>query len=624
MMPKFITLSSLFALTFFLFLTPCSANPPTMVNYQGIVEMNDTPFNGTGYFKFAITNGAGTSFWSNDATSSGGSQPTASVPLAVTDGLFNVLLGDTSLTGMTEALTASVFSGSTRRLKIWFSHDDVTFELLGPSSSFASVPYALQAPQSGSFWSLSGNAGTTPGTDFVGTTDNQPLVVKVNGNRALRIEPTTSAPSIVGGRHTNSAGGFAGVAIAGGGRSDGANVATSDHAAIGGGYGNAAGWCATVAGGENNTASGMGSAVLGGAQNTASGAYASVLGGVDCVAGGDSSLTFGDTCIADANFGVALGLFAEANHPGAFVWSSNLPAFASTDDDQFLVNASGGVGIGTNAPRNQLHVQDSINNSGIDKHVAQIENASTGTAAKVLALKVGRTDDPGTANNFVTFYNGLDNACGSIEGNGSGGVSYGSASGDYAEWLPRLKPKEKIEAGDIVGVFGGKISKAVDGADQVMVVSSQPIVLGNDPGEDLREKCERVAFMGQVQVKVHGRVSAGQFIVASKDGVGVAISAAELQPDQLPLVVGQAWETSRERSEKKVLALVGFSHHHPSMIQMAQQIATLEEQITSLQKEVKAAKSSDKGDWFGLGIVSMVLGVILYGRRSDLGSLKKA
>lgn len=33
---------------------------------------------------------------------------------------------------------------------------------------------------SGSGWSLTGNAGTTPGTDFIGTTDNQPLQFKVN------------------------------------------------------------------------------------------------------------------------------------------------------------------------------------------------------------------------------------------------------------------------------------------------------------------------------------------------------------------------------------------------------------------------------------------------------------
>jgi hypothetical protein len=35
-------------------------------------------------------------------------------------------------------------------------------------------------------WTLTGNPGTNPATDFIGTSDNQPLVVKTNGaQRAL-------------------------------------------------------------------------------------------------------------------------------------------------------------------------------------------------------------------------------------------------------------------------------------------------------------------------------------------------------------------------------------------------------------------------------------------------------
>jgi hypothetical protein len=36
-------------------------------------------------------------------------------------------------------------------------------------------------------WGLSGNAGTTPGTNFVGTSDNQPLVFKTNGAEGMRL-----------------------------------------------------------------------------------------------------------------------------------------------------------------------------------------------------------------------------------------------------------------------------------------------------------------------------------------------------------------------------------------------------------------------------------------------------
>ncbi len=102
------------------------------------------PHNGTGYFKFAIWSGSGGNEWTNDGTASGGGEPTNSVSLTVEDGLFNVLLGDTSLTNMT-ALSASVFSDPERYLRIWFSSDNGTFTLLSPDQRIAAVPYALQA-----------------------------------------------------------------------------------------------------------------------------------------------------------------------------------------------------------------------------------------------------------------------------------------------------------------------------------------------------------------------------------------------------------------------------------------------------------------------------------------------
>ena len=40
---------------------------------------------------------------------------------------------------------------------------------------------------SGDFWKLTGNAGTTPATNFVGTTDNQDLVLKTNSTEKVRV-----------------------------------------------------------------------------------------------------------------------------------------------------------------------------------------------------------------------------------------------------------------------------------------------------------------------------------------------------------------------------------------------------------------------------------------------------
>jgi len=44
-------------------------------------------------------------------------------------------------------------------------------------------------------WSRTGNAGTSAGVNFIGTTDNQPLDFKVNGTRVLRLEPRSGATS---------------------------------------------------------------------------------------------------------------------------------------------------------------------------------------------------------------------------------------------------------------------------------------------------------------------------------------------------------------------------------------------------------------------------------------------
>jgi hypothetical protein len=121
-----------------------SAGAPTMVSYQGQVKVAGVPYNGTGYFKFAIWSGSGGNEWTNDGMASGGGEPAAAVSLPVDNGLFNVLLGDALLTNMT-ALEASVFDEPERYLRVWFSSDNGTFTLLSPDQRIAAVPYALQA-----------------------------------------------------------------------------------------------------------------------------------------------------------------------------------------------------------------------------------------------------------------------------------------------------------------------------------------------------------------------------------------------------------------------------------------------------------------------------------------------
>jgi hypothetical protein len=143
-------------------------------------------------------------------------------------------------------------------------------------------------PSSG--WSLGGNSGTAVGTNFLGTTDNVALEMRVNNARALRLEPNTTSPNVIGGRYSNTiTSGVVGATISGGGGLSGYfNQVTDDYGTVGGGFANQAGdntgtvndqMYAMVGGGRENIASGFSTTVSGGNSNTASISYAVVSGG---------------------------------------------------------------------------------------------------------------------------------------------------------------------------------------------------------------------------------------------------------------------------------------------------------------------------------------------------------
>src|SRR2546428_13417792 len=86
-------------------LSPAQAQVPQMINHQGSVKVNGANFNGTGYFRFALVDGAGSlAYWSNDGSGASGSQPSAAIALPVANGLYSAFLGDTSIANMTVAI----------------------------------------------------------------------------------------------------------------------------------------------------------------------------------------------------------------------------------------------------------------------------------------------------------------------------------------------------------------------------------------------------------------------------------------------------------------------------------------------------------------------------------------
>ena len=83
------------------------------------------------------------------------------------------------------------------------------------------------------------------------------------------------------------------------------------------------------------------------------------------------------------------------------------------------------------------------------------------------------------------------------------GVTYESGSADYAEYLERRSSSESMSAGDIVSVIGGRISKQTQNGSQLLVISTNPALLGNMQASADVTRFEKVAFMGQVLSLIH-------------------------------------------------------------------------------------------------------------------------
>ena len=180
--------------------------------------------------------------------------------------------------------------------------------------------------------------GNALGTTLtVGTTDNRPVEVNTNGTRAMRYEPTTQSPNLIGGNVNNSVtSGVVGGTVGGGGvagtqittsagqfdcssPSGGpcSNRVTDAHGTVGGGAGNHAGDAsgttsdnafATVGGGLGNTASALGATVGGGRTNSATGLYGSVGGGEsNNVSGGLGTVGGGGFNAASAGYSTVGG-----------------------------------------------------------------------------------------------------------------------------------------------------------------------------------------------------------------------------------------------------------------------------------------------------------------------------
>jgi len=168
------------------------------------------------------------------------------------------------------------------------------------------------------------------------------------------------------------------------------------------------------------------------------------------------------------------------------------------------------------------------------------------------------------------------------------GVEYSSGNGDYAEWLERVDLTESISAGDIVGVKGGKITKDLTNAEQIMAISHRPIVLGNIPKEGENSKGNNVAFMGQIPVKIMGAVKSGDYIVAKSavPGYGVAIHQENMSVEDFKLAVGRSWDTNSSSGPKLANTVVGV--HNGDFIHILKKLETKYQESEARMSSIEA------------------------------------
>lgn len=294
----------------------------TAFTYQGRLNLNGTPANGSYDLTFTL--------FQNSSGGTPGAGPLTNSATAVSNGLFTVTLdfGD-------------VFNGSLAAPN-WLeiavrTNGAASFTTLVPRTQITPTPYSIYSENAGlagsvgnnsvtagdlstagspvngqilvyagsglmwtnppasggAGWLLTGNSGTTPGMDFLGTLDNEPLELWVNGLQTLTLQPGASGdPNIFVGNGSIMGAYADGSTIAGGFYNS--VSAQSQSATIGGGYDNTvSNLYATVSGGEINKALANGSAIGGGYRNTASGQQSTIAGGAENVASGPGATVGG-------------------------------------------------------------------------------------------------------------------------------------------------------------------------------------------------------------------------------------------------------------------------------------------------------------------------------------------
>jgi formylglycine-generating enzyme required for sulfatase activity len=134
-------------------------------------------------------------YWSNDGTSVNGSEPATNVTVAVTNGLFTVVLGDTTISNMA-AIPVSVFNQPNLQLQIWFNDGTHGFAALNPPQPLTPTPYAVTATTAttANYAATAGTAGSVAAANITGTILVTDLPASIITNGATGVNITLATP----------------------------------------------------------------------------------------------------------------------------------------------------------------------------------------------------------------------------------------------------------------------------------------------------------------------------------------------------------------------------------------------------------------------------------------------
>ncbi len=193
----------------------------------------------------------------------------------------------------------------------------------------------------GTFWNLSGNPGTTAGIHFLGTTDNQPVELRVNNSRAFWLQPGfLGRHSVVGGANQADAN-LQGATVAGGYNS---TIHRNAHSA-------------TISGGSGHIiqTDARGSTISGGISNwiLTNGTYGTIGGGRGNTIETNSSYS---TISGGADNAMRTQIFGEE------FASTNAPAYSSIGGGEFNVVDGGDWAT---VPGGRFNVASSLSDFGL-------------------------------------------------------------------------------------------------------------------------------------------------------------------------------------------------------------------------------------------------------------------